>query len=394
MPEKKFVREFAPTYEGLVALCEAVQSIGPTLDLEEVLNRVIQAAVDLVDAEWGFIVWEPQEGTAVRACVVLSPEDIDDPALELAYGVAACATEAHTGQTPASRPYIALPLWSPEGAVCALYADRSPDQEPFSQADLKLLETFATQAAVAIQNAHALEKAKTVEADFGSQIAHDLRLPVTSLRGYADMLLKEAVGPLTDMQRQFLSVIHANTYYLETLTYNLSDIAKIDHERMPLNMGQVSLKDTLDEVLDKLGPKIEEKGQTLELDLPTLPDVAADKARLAQVVRVVMENAHLYTPAGGKITVTAQEQDGFVCLTVADTGIGISPEDQETRLFRKFFRADDPVVQEQRGGGNNLYVAQRLVELMGGQMGAESAPGKGSTFSFTLPVAAGENDQS
>jgi len=383
---KQDIREFAPTYESLAALYQAIRSIGSTLDLEEVLNQVIQAAVDLVDAEWGFIVWEPEEGTAVRACAVLSPEDIDDPALDLAL----CATEAHTGQTPASRPYIVLPLWSPEGTICALYVDRSPDQEPFSEADLKSLEAFAGQAAVAVQKAHAFEEAKTTEANFGSRMAHDLRLPVTSLRGYADMLLKEAVGPLTDMQRQFLSIIHANTYYLETLTYNLSDMAKIDHERMPLNLGRISLKDSVDEVLDKLGPKIEEEEQTLALDLPTLPDVTADKARLTQLVRTLIENAHLYTPAGGKITVTAQEQDGFVRLTVTDTGIGISLEDQETRLFKKFFRADDSVVQEQRGGGNNLYVAKRLVELMGGEMGAESEPEKGSTFWFTLPVATSE----
>jgi signal transduction histidine kinase len=390
MAEKQDIRELAPTYESLVALYQALRSIGPTLDLEETLKQTIQAAVDLVEAEWGFIVWEPEEGTAIRACAVLSPEDIDDPALKLAL----CATQAQTGTTPASRPYIVSPLWSPEEAICALYADRAPAKEPFSKAELKLLEAFAQQANTAIQNAHTFYVAASDEAEFGSMMAHDLRLPVTSMRGYADMLLKEAVGPLNDMQRQFLSIVHANTYYLETLTYNLSDIAKIDHDRLPLNPAPVSLKDTIDEVLSKLGPKIEEKEQILELDLPTLPDVTADKARLAQVVRTLIENAHLYTPAGSKITVTAKERNGFVRLTVVDTGIGISPEDQLERLFGKFFRADDPVVQEQRGGGNNLYVARRLVELMGGQMGAESEPNKGSTFWFTLPVATSKNDQS
>ena len=380
------IKEFAPTYESLAALYKAVQSIEPTLDLEKALKQVIRAAVDLVEAEWGFIVWAPEEGTAIRACAALSPEDIDDPALELAL----CATQAQTGTTPASRPYIALPLWSPEEAICALYADRAPDQTPFSEAELKLLGAFTQQANIAIQNAHTFYVAASDETDFGSMIAHDLRLPITSMRGYADMVLKEAVGPLTDMQRQFLSIIHANTYYLETLTYNLSDIAKIDHGRMPLNPVAASLKDAIDEVLDKLGPKIEEKEQTLELDLPALPGVTADKARLAQVARTLLENAHLYTPSGGKITVTAQERDGFVRLSVADTGIGISPEDQREHLFGKFFRADHTMVQEHRGGGNNLYVAKRLVELMGGEMSAESEPDKGSTFWFTLSVAASE----
>ncbi len=390
MAKEENIREFAPTYESLAALYEAIQSIGPTLDLEETLEQTIQAAVDLLEAEWGFIVWEPEEGTAVRACAVLSPEDIDDPALKLVL----CATQAQTGTTPTSRPYIVSPLWSPEEAICALYADRAPDQESFSKSELKLLEAFTQQANTAIQNAHTFYVAASDEAEFGSMIAHDLRLPITSMRGYSDMLLKEAVGPLTDMQRQFLSVVHANTYYLETLTYNLSDIAKIDHDRMPLNPVEVNLKETIDEVLSKLGPKIEEKEQALELNLPTLPHVTADKARLAQVLRTLIENAHLYTPSEGKITVTAKEQDGFVRLTVIDTGIGISLEDQQSHLFGKFFRADHTMVQEHRGGGNNLYVAKRLVELMGGQMGAESEPDKGSTFWFTLPVAASENGQS
>jgi len=390
MTEKQDIRELAPTYESLVALYEAIQSIGTTLDLEGVLNKVIQAAVGLLDAEWGFIVWEPDKGTVVRACAVLSPDAIEDPALELAL----CATEAHTGQTPASRTYIVLPLWSPEGTVCALYLDRASDQEPFSETDLKLLQAFVAQATVTIQNAYAFYEAASDEVEFVSMIAHDLRLPTTNVRGYSDLLLKETVGPLSDMQKQFLSIIHNNTYYMETLTYNLSDIAKIDHGRMQLNPVPVSLEAIVNGVLEKLGPKIEEKEQTLELDLPTLPEVSADKARLEQVVRIVLENAHLYTSDGGKITATAKEQDGFVRLTVTDTGIGISPEDQETRLFTKFYRADDPVVQEHKGGGNNLYVAKCLVELLGGQMGAESELSKGSTFWFTLPAAAGENDQS
>jgi signal transduction histidine kinase len=389
MTTKQNIQEFAPTYESLAALYTAIQSIEPTLDLEKVLKQVIQAAVGLAKAEWGFIAWEPEKGTAVRACAMLSPlspEDIDDPILELAL----CATQAQTGTTPASRPYVVIPLWSPEGTICALYADRASDQEPFSETELKLLEAFAQQANVAIQNAHTFLVASSDESEFGSMVAHDLRLPITSMRGYADMMLKEAVGPLTDMQRQFLSIIHANTYYLETLTYNLSDIAKIDHDRMPLNPVSISLKDAIDEVLDKLVQKIEEKEQTLELDLPTLPNVTADKARLTQVVRTLIENAHLYTPPQGKITVTATEQDGFVRLGVSDTGIGIDPEDQRERLFGKFFRADHTMVQEHRGGGNNLYVAKRLVELMSGEMDAESEPDKGSTFWFTLPVAASE----
>jgi signal transduction histidine kinase len=370
------MRDFAPTYEQLAALFAALQSIGPTLDLEEALNQIVQAAVGLVEAERGFILWEPQSGATIRACANLTPGTIDESALELARRVA----QAKTGE--ASDSHIAMPLWSPEEAACALYVKGA-----FSAADAKLLEAFAQHAAVAIQNAWAFCQAGTAEAEFASMIAHDLRLPTTNVRGYSDLLLKEMVGPLSEQQRAFLSIIHANTYYMETLTYNLSDIAKIDHHRMPLKPMQVSLEASVNAVLDKLRSKIDEKAQTLELDLPALPDIFADKARLDQVLRILLENAHLYTPSGGKITVAAEQQGALVRLTVADTGIGISPADRQDRLFTKFFRADHPVVQEHKGGGNNLYVAKRLVELMGGEMGAESEPDKGSTFWFTVPVA-------
>jgi signal transduction histidine kinase len=369
------VQDSAPTYEQLAALFTAIQSIGPTLHLEEVLSRIVHAAVGLAEAERGFILWEPQDGAATRACANLPPEDIDESALELARRVA----QAKTGEV--SDSYVALSLWSPEEAICALYVEGA-----FSAADAKLLEAFAQHAAVAIQNAWAFYEVGIAEAEFASMIAHDLRLPTTNVRGYSDLLLKEMVGPLSDQQKAFLSIIHANTYYMETLTYNLSDIAKIDHHRMPLKPIQVSLEGSVNEVLDKLRSKIEEKTQTLELDLPALPDVFADKARIEQVLRVLLENAHLYTPSGGKITVAAEQQGAFVRLTVADTGIGVSPEDRQDRLFTKFFRADHPVVQEHKGGGNNLYVAKRLVEMMGGEMGAESELDRGSTFWLTLPV--------
>ena len=312
MAHHQDIQAFAPTYESLAALYAAVRSIGPTLDLEEVLQQIIKAAVDLVEAEWGFIAWEPEQGAAVRACAVLSPDDIEDPALELAL----CATEPQTGQTPGSRAYIALPLWSPEETVCALYLDRALDRGVFSDADLKLLQAFADQAAVAIQNAYAVHEDAASEVEFVSMIAHDLRLPTTNVRGYSDILLREMVGPLSDQQKSFVSIIHNNTYYMETLTYNLSDIAKIDHNHMPLKPIPLSLEDSFNAVLEKLRAKIEEKEQTLQLDLPTLPNVTADKARLEQVVRVVLENAHLYTPVGGTITVAAEVQDGFVRLVV------------------------------------------------------------------------------
>jgi signal transduction histidine kinase len=384
MAKKQDTQESTLSYESLSALYEASHSLEPSWDIQQALDQIVQAAIKLAKADWGFVVWEPQDGPNLRAYANIAAEAIDEAIAELALGV----TQAEMGQAATSNTYIALPLWSPAEVVCTLYLSREADQEPFSKDDMVLVETFATRAAAFIQIAQASEELKSAEAKFASMIAHDLRLPTTAIRGYADLLLKEAVGPLNDMQRQFLTIIHANTDYMATLSYNLSDIVKIEHDRLPLKHQQANIQTVVNKALEKLGPKIEEKEQSLKLDVPALPNVVGDKSRIDQIVNSLIENAHRYTPAEGTITITAQEQDAFVRLTVADTGIGITPEDQKNRLFAKFFRADHPAVQETRGGGNNLYVAKRLVELMGGQMGAESEPDKGSTFWFTLPVAA------
>ena len=209
---------------------------------------------------------------------------------------------------------------------------------------------------------------------------------MTSIKGYSDILRKGMAGPVNDTQREMLDTVRNNVDRMAVLVSDLSDISRIETGRLKLELGSVSVPTALDETLDGLRTFVESKQQTLALNLPAdLPAVWADKARVVQVLTNLINNAHKYTPAGGTLTVSVGQSDGFVRFDIADTGIGISPEDQ-AKLFTQFFRSDDPAVREQTGWGLGLNITKRLIELQGGEISLASEVGKGSTFSFTLPI--------
>jgi signal transduction histidine kinase len=174
---------------------------------------------------------------------------------------------------------------------------------------------------------------------------------------------------------------------MSALVSDLSDISRLETGRLKLEASDVDLRRLLPETLLTLRTQIEAKQQTLRFDLPpSLPAVRTDEIRLLQILSNLVNNAHKYSEPGTTIAVTARTEGAAVRVSVADEGYGMSPDDL-ARLFTQFFRSDDPNIREQTGWGLGLHITKRLVELLGGEMKVESALGKGSTFSFTMPMA-------
>jgi signal transduction histidine kinase len=230
----------------------------------------------------------------------------------------------------------------------------------------------------------AIQEANRLKTEFVSMVSHELRTPLTSIQGYAELMLEDE--QLAEEQRESLTIVKNNSDRLLGLINDLLDLSRIEAGRLDLHRTSLDVARLIREVAGSLRPLIEAKRQQFRLDLAgQLPAVWADQDRVTQILTNLISNAHKYTLAEGSITVAARRDDGFVRVDVSDTGIGLSPEDQ-AQLFTKFFRAHDRLPQAGRGTGLGLAITRLLVELHGGRITVSSAPGHGSTFSFSLPV--------
>lgn len=233
---------------------------------------------------------------------------------------------------------------------------------------------------------------KEVEADrskseFISTVSHELRTPLTSIKGYVDLILLGSVGEVTPMQKSFLDVVRANSNRLVDLINDILDISRVETGRIVLNMEPIAIGELVDEVTESARAEIERKHLQLDVQVPSdLPLVHADRKRIVQVLNNMVSNAYKYTREGGHIAVAAGCSDGFLQVSVTDSGVGISKEDLK-KLFTRFFRADNPLRDEVGGTGLGLAISKSFVELHGGEMWVESEVDVGSTFHFTLPLA-------
>ena len=233
----------------------------------------------------------------------------------------------------------------------------------------------------------AVVEADRAKSEFVSTVSHELRTPMTSIKGYADLLLMGAVGELGDQQLHFLSIIRNNADRLTALVNDLLDISRIETGRVELDLKAIHIHDTVNQVVNTLLGRAEGKGLTLTSDVAEdLPAVWGDSARLVQILTNLVGNAIYYTPPGGSVHVSARPVGDVLEISVTDTGIGIAKEDQ-AKIFGRFFRVDDPLVQETPGTGLGLPITASLIEMHGGKIWVESELGEGSVFTFTIPLA-------
>jgi len=226
-----------------------------------------------------------------------------------------------------------------------------------------------------------------MKTEFVSLVSHELRTPLTSIKGYVDLLLGSKVGELDKTQLKFLNVVKNNTERLVSLINDLLDISRIESGKIELKQSALDMGRMVIDVTNTLQPQLQEKRQKLALEIaPGLPTVWADADRVTVILTNLLSNAHKYTPEGGQITLRVYQSDLMVRVDVQDTGIGMSPE-EKSKLFTKFFRSDNLLIQETVGSGLGLVITKSLVEMQGGDIFVETERGMGSTFSFTLPTS-------
>lgn len=286
---------------------------------------------------------------------------------------------------------LAVPIRR-EGVDVGLIALESRHPNAFAEEDVLFVERLADRAAVAIENARLYDevrRANKAKSDFISLVTHELRVPMTSIRGYTDLLLGEMIGPLSGSQKEFLGTIRRNLDRMAVLVRDLSDINRIESGRMSFEFSDFDLNEVVEEVARDLREAVEGRRQTLTLSpSTTLPPVYADRTRIGQALTNLLSNANKYTPEGGAISVRTQRSGQFAEVAVSDDGIGIAPDDQ-VHLFTQFFRSEDEAVRAQTGWGLGLSIVKMLIEAQGGQIGLDSMLGKGSTFTLGVPLSRG-----
>jgi PAS domain S-box-containing protein len=230
----------------------------------------------------------------------------------------------------------------------------------------------------------AIDRMKT---EFIALVSHELRTPLTSIKGFIELLLSGKADDLTENQRRFLVIVHDNSERLVVLINDLLDVSRIESGNLDLKFGVLDFGAVVHAVVTSLQPLIDSKQHLVELDLPeALPLVWGDKDRVAQILTNLMSNACKYTPTGGRISLSVRVDADRMRVSVVDSGVGMTTEEQG-HLFTRFFRAENPLAEDTSGTGLGLNIARSLVQKHGGDINVVTAPGEGSTFEFTLPIA-------
>lgn len=297
--------------------------------------------------------------------------------------------------------------------------------DPFSNRDAKLVNIIASEAAVAIENAKAYEEirrfnvtledeidratGKLVSAnkklqeldklkdEFVSIASHELRTPMVSIKNYIWMTLAGKGGKLQRKQKFYLDRAYASANRMSQLINDLLNISRIESGRIVLNIDQVNIGEVVEQIVGEFQPRSEEHGVQVTIECPTtkthkmsdLPDVMVDRDKISEVLTNLIGNALKFTPSNGKVRICLTATKQFVTISVIDTGVGLN-KDQMTKLFKKFGMLKESYASNgdaAQGTGLGLYISKSIVELHGGKIWVESdGHGKGSTFSFTVPV--------
>jgi GAF domain-containing protein len=402
----------------LRALNEVGQAISSTLDLRAVLSTIVARATQLSGTDAGVIYEYDEQGEIFvpRATEHLEAEIVDTMlATPVRKGEGATGRLAEAQQpiqvpdiltAPAEsrvrsalvragyRALLAVPLIREGHLIGGLTVIRKATGA-FAPEAIELLQTFATQSSLAIQNARLfreieeksrqLEVASQHKSEFLANMSHELRTPLNAIIGFSEVLSDRMFGELNEKQEEYLKDIYASGTHLLSLINDILDLSKIEAGRMELELTDFDLPTAIENALTLVRERAGRRSIALHTNIDhRLGQIQADERKVRQVVLNLLSNAIKFTPEGGRIEVAAVPKDGFVEVSVTDTGVGIAPEDQE-KVFEEF-RQVGTAAKKVEGTGLGLTLCRKFIELHGGRIWVRSQVGVGSTFTFTIPV--------
>jgi two-component system, NtrC family, sensor kinase len=414
-------RELARSVGELKALGEVGQAVSSTLDLQTVLSTIVGHAVQLSGTSGGVIYEYDEaaegfllrasyhmeealvealrgapirlgEGATGRAAMIRAPVQVPDTLDEGEYtGARLRPMLARLGY----RSVLAAPLLREQRILGALTVWRK-EAGNFSPEIVNLLQTFATQSALAIQNARLFreieDKSREIEAanrhksEFLANMSHELRTPLNAIIGFSEVLGERMFGELNEKQAEYTEDILTSGRHLLSLINEILDLSKVEAGRMELEVATFDLPLAIDNARTFVRERAIKHGINLDVTVDDrLGDFTGDERKIKQILLNLLSNAVKFTPEGGRIGINARQADGSVEISVSDTGIGIAPEDQ-AKIFEEFRQVGGDYAHKKEGTGLGLTLAKKFVELHGGRIWVESEVGKGSKFTFTLPI--------
>ncbi|MEE9195470.1 MAG: ATP-binding protein, partial [Alphaproteobacteria bacterium] len=416
--------ELSTALEQLKALGEVGQAVSSTLDHQKVLETIVAHAVDLSNSDAGTITVldedsgdfritasrgfserliqemkqfrsPPPGGASQQAMERRAPVEIPD-ILDFPEDSPLRDLQAEEG----FRAHLAVPLLREDEVIGTLVISRKTPG-PFGEATIDLLQTFATQSVLPIQNARLFhdieEKGRQIEiasqhkSQFLANMSHELRTPLNAILGYTELILDEIYGPAPEKVREVLERVTTNGRHLLGLINEVLDLAKIEAGELELSVDAYSMADVVHTVVTATESLAKEKNLALNVTTaPDLPTGEGDERRIAQVLLNLVGNAIKFTDEGA-VGITVAAENGAFEVEVVDTGPGITEADQK-EIFEEFHQIDSSNTKEKAGTGLGLAIAKRIVEMHGGRIWVKSSPGEGSTFGFSLPLRATQRE--
>jgi signal transduction histidine kinase len=404
--EHELQQRVAQAVVQMRALYDVGMEIGADLGLTPRLGRICARGAELAGARGAVLYLRPRDVNAFAAAVAhgvslaappeggawsLELDGVFGPALRgersVSLGGAPVAVPGLDGATP--RNALAVPMVANGEVTGLLLVVDKPGG--FQEEDERFLTLFGSQAAVAIRNSQLYEHTKSLDrlkSEFVAVVSHEIRTPITSIKGAVELLSDERFFAISDEQAKLLRIAQSNTERLLVLISDILDFSKLESASLKMHFEHHALAPVVERAVSSIRALTEERAIHIDVALPTdLPHPLMDADRITQVMTNLLSNAVKFSPAGGRVDVAAESAGDWLRVTVRDHGEGIPAQDLP-KLFQKFSQVDSSATRRAGGTGLGLVICKNIVEQHGGRVTVESVPGTGSRFSFTLPTVA------